>query len=159
MKNMGLCHRTHQRCEGVELQVYPMSGSKQTKLDAYIDKHLLTGHIQPSKSPMASLCFFIKKKDGKLCFIQDYRKLNAMTIKNWYPSPQEQSCPNTPGKMKNGIRSPSYPKVSMPWSVTMKSMTRRCWQLSEHWRNGDTLPKAPNTKSKSGPITETWSTS
>jgi hypothetical protein len=54
-------------------KVYPMSRSEQTELDAYIDEHLLTGHIRPSKSLMASLCFFIKKKDGKLCFIQDYR--------------------------------------------------------------------------------------
>jgi hypothetical protein len=62
-----------------------MSCSEQTELDAYIDEHLLTGCIRPSKSPMASLCFFIKKKDGKLHFVQDYRKLNAMTVKNRYP--------------------------------------------------------------------------
>jgi hypothetical protein len=36
---------------------------------------------------MASPCFFIKKKDRKLCFIQDYHKLNAMTVKNQYPLP------------------------------------------------------------------------
>jgi hypothetical protein len=30
---------------------------------------------------------FIKKKDGKLCFIQDYRALNAITRKNHYPLP------------------------------------------------------------------------
>jgi hypothetical protein len=29
--------------------------------------------------------FFIKKKDGKLRFIQDYRALNAITRKNQYP--------------------------------------------------------------------------
>jgi hypothetical protein len=68
-------------------KVYLMSHSEQTKLDAYIDEHLLTGHIRPSKSPMASLCFFIKKKDGKLHFVQDYHKLNAMTVKNQYPLP------------------------------------------------------------------------
>ena len=36
---------------------------------------------------MASLCFFIKKKDKKLRFMQDYQKLNAATLKNWYPLP------------------------------------------------------------------------
>jgi hypothetical protein len=60
-----------------------MSHSEQTELNAYIGEHLLTGHIQPSKSP----CFFIKKKDGKLRFVQDYRKLNAMMVKNRYPLP------------------------------------------------------------------------
>jgi hypothetical protein len=34
---------------------------------------------------MASPCFFIKKKDRKLRFVQDYQKLNSMTVKNWYP--------------------------------------------------------------------------
>ena len=34
---------------------------------------------------MVSLFFFIKKKDGKLCPVQDYYKLNQRTIKNKYP--------------------------------------------------------------------------
>src|SRR3979490_2484005 len=41
----------------------------------------------PSKLPMASPIFFIKKKEGSLRLVQDYRRLNAMTIKNWYPLP------------------------------------------------------------------------
>ncbi len=31
--------------------------------------------------------FFVKKKDGSLRPVQDYRKLNEMTIKNRYPLP------------------------------------------------------------------------
>jgi hypothetical protein len=36
---------------------------------------------------MASPVFFIKKKDGALRLVQDYRMLNAMTVKNKYPLP------------------------------------------------------------------------
>ena len=36
---------------------------------------------------MASPVFFIKKKDGSLWLVQDYRMLNAMTVKNKYPLP------------------------------------------------------------------------
>ena len=36
---------------------------------------------------MASPFFFVKKKDGALRPVQDYRKLNEMTIKNRYPLP------------------------------------------------------------------------
>src|SRR5216110_1852344 len=36
---------------------------------------------------MASPFFFVKKKDGSLRPIQDYRKLNELTIKNCYPLP------------------------------------------------------------------------
>ena len=31
--------------------------------------------------------FFIKKKEGSLCLVQDYWKLNEITIKNSYPLP------------------------------------------------------------------------
>jgi len=36
---------------------------------------------------MAALVFFVKKKDGKLCLVQDYHALNTMTVKNKYPLP------------------------------------------------------------------------
>ena len=36
---------------------------------------------------ISSPIFFIKKKDGKLRLIQDYCKLNEITIKNTYPLP------------------------------------------------------------------------
>jgi len=34
---------------------------------------------------MAAPVFFIKKKDGSLQLVQDYRALNSMTVKNKYP--------------------------------------------------------------------------
>ena len=40
-----------------------------------------------SKSLYASSFFFIKKKDGKLRPVQDYRKLNEYTIGDMYPLP------------------------------------------------------------------------
>ena len=46
-----------------------------------------TGCICPLKLPMASPVFFVKKKDGKLQFVQDYRKLNMITVKNTYLLP------------------------------------------------------------------------
>jgi len=36
---------------------------------------------------MAALVFFIKKKNGSLRLVQDYRALNSMTVKNKYPLP------------------------------------------------------------------------
>jgi len=68
-------------------KVYPLSPNKQTELNAFLQENLRSEHNHPSKSPMASLVFFIKKKDGSLRLVQDYRALNAMTIKNRYPVP------------------------------------------------------------------------
>ena len=53
-------------------KVYPLSPNEQTKLDAFLQDNLCSGHIHPSKSPMASPLFFIKKKDGSLQLVQDY---------------------------------------------------------------------------------------
>jgi hypothetical protein len=36
---------------------------------------------------MTSPFFFVKKKDGSLQPVQDYQKLNEMTVKNQYPLP------------------------------------------------------------------------
>lgn len=68
-------------------KVYPLSPKELTELDDFIRENLATGRIHPSKSPMASPVFFIKKKDGTLRLIQDYRDLNANTVKDQYTLP------------------------------------------------------------------------
>jgi hypothetical protein len=68
-------------------KVYPMTLTEQTEMDAFLEKALATGRIRQSKSPLRAPVFFIKRKDGKLHFIQDYRALNAITRKNRYPLP------------------------------------------------------------------------
>jgi hypothetical protein len=57
------------------------------EMDTFLEEALATGHIRQSKSPLGAPVFFIKKKDGKLCFVQDYRALNAITRKNRYLLP------------------------------------------------------------------------
>ena len=66
-------------------KVHPISPLEQRELDTFIKEGLVTGQICPSK--MASPVFFIKKKDRALWFVQDYRALNAMTVKTRYPLP------------------------------------------------------------------------
>ena len=66
-------------------KVYPLSPVEQKELDSFLEENLCTRQIRPSKSPMAALVFFIKKKDGSLQLVQDYQALNSMTVKNKYP--------------------------------------------------------------------------
>ena len=73
--------------ETLKSKVYPMPINEQEALNQFLDENLAKGYIVPSKSPMASPVFFVKKKDGKLRLIQDYRKLNDITVKNRYPLP------------------------------------------------------------------------
>ncbi len=71
----------------LDCKVYPLNRAEQEELDKFLDENLSSGRIRPSKSPMASPFFFVKKKDGKLRPVQDYRKLNEMMIKNRYLLP------------------------------------------------------------------------
>ena len=66
-------------------KVYPMLPLELEELDKWIDENLEKGYIELSKSPWAVLVFFIKKKDGKLCLIQDYCPINKITVKHPYP--------------------------------------------------------------------------
>jgi hypothetical protein len=68
-------------------KVYPLSKTEQITLDEFLEEHLSSGRIRPSKSPFAAPFFFVKKKSGDLRPVQDYRRLNDMTIKNRYPLP------------------------------------------------------------------------
>src|SRR5258708_5188288 len=71
----------------LDCKLYPLAPGEQDSLDLFLKDHLRKGYIRPSKSPYSSPFFFIKKKDGKLRPVQDYRKLNEWTVQNKYPLP------------------------------------------------------------------------
>ena len=45
-----------------KIKSYPMSPNKQIELDKFLTEHIAKGYLVPSKSPMASPVFFIKRK-------------------------------------------------------------------------------------------------
>ena len=67
--------------------IYNLSETELQYLKDYIDRMLARGWIRPSKSPFGSPILFVKKADGSLRLVVDYRKLNALTVKNRYPLP------------------------------------------------------------------------
>ena len=56
-------------------------------LKAYIKNNLVNGFFRPFKSPAGVPILFDKKPDSSLRLCVDYRGLNNLTIKNWYPLP------------------------------------------------------------------------
>jgi hypothetical protein len=73
--------------DALDCKVYPMTRDEDTVLEKFLDEMVGKGYIRPSKSPYASPFFFVKKKDGKLRPVQDYRWLNSHTVRNQYPLP------------------------------------------------------------------------
>ena len=69
-------------------KLYPMTPQERNSLDEWIDQELAKGYIRLSKSPTAAPVFFVKKKDGTLRLVQDYRALNAVTKKDKFPLPR-----------------------------------------------------------------------
>src|SRR5487761_659493 len=64
-----------------------LSQPELEELRKFVQEHLKRKTIRPSKSPYTASFFFIKKKDGKLRPVQDYRPVNKWTIQNRYPLP------------------------------------------------------------------------
>jgi hypothetical protein len=74
--------------ELLNCKTYPLHEGQQELLDEFLREHLKKGYITAnSKSPYASPFFFVTKKDGKTRPVQDYRRLNEITVRNTYPLP------------------------------------------------------------------------
>ncbi|KAF8748436.1 hypothetical protein RHS01_10821 [Rhizoctonia solani] len=64
---------------------------KSKALKQHIDEELATGKIRPSTSSAGAPVMFVKKADGSLRLVVDYRKLNEVTHKNVYPLPRQDN--------------------------------------------------------------------
>ena len=90
-------------------KLYPLSPKEKEALDAWLNEELRKGYIRKSKSPVAAPVFFVKKKDGSLRLVQDYRKLNEITVKNRYPIPRISDLIDSLSKAK------VFTKIDLRW--------------------------------------------
>jgi hypothetical protein len=66
---------------------YRYNAAQKDEIESQIKKLLENGWIKESNSPYASPALLVKKKTGDWRLCVDYRRLNAVTIKNKYPLP------------------------------------------------------------------------
>jgi hypothetical protein len=67
--------------------IYNLSVKELDTLRSYLEVQLKRSWIRLSKSPAGAPVFFVPKKDGTLQLCADFRGLNQITKKNWYPLP------------------------------------------------------------------------
>ena len=63
-------------------KAYAITLKKEEALNQQLDEQLKASLIVESKSRYVAPCFYNPKKDGSLWLVQDYRKLNQVTIKD-----------------------------------------------------------------------------
>ncbi|POM70830.1 LOW QUALITY PROTEIN: Hypothetical protein PHPALM_12681, partial [Phytophthora palmivora] len=77
----------HWRSPPIKQRPYRVSKAEGDVMEAEVQPYLDLGLIQPSSSPWASPVLMIRKPDGGIRFCIDYRRLNAVTVKDCYPMP------------------------------------------------------------------------
>ena len=68
-------------------KAYTMTLKEEEALNQWLDEQLKAGLIVESKSRYAAPYFYIPKNDSLLWLVQDYMKLNQVTIKDKMPLP------------------------------------------------------------------------
>ncbi|GKC05963.1 putative reverse transcriptase domain-containing protein [Tanacetum coccineum] len=67
---------------------YRLAPSEMQELSNQLQELADRGFIRPSTSPWGAPVLFVKKKDGSFRMCIDYRELNKLTVKNYYPLPR-----------------------------------------------------------------------
>ena len=83
----------------INCKVYPLARNEVQAAAEFTCKNEELGRIKKANSPWGSPFFFIKKKDGSLRPVQDYRAVNSWTERDVYPMPRiEQILEQLHGK-------------------------------------------------------------
>nr|OQO30940.1 hypothetical protein B0A51_04167 [Rachicladosporium sp. CCFEE 5018] len=72
--------------------LYQQSGKELQSMDEWLKRMEGKGWIRKPRSPAEAPTIFVAKPNGKLRLVQDYRKLNDITIRNRYPLPSIEEC-------------------------------------------------------------------
>ncbi|KAF8761053.1 hypothetical protein RHS01_00627 [Rhizoctonia solani] len=126
--------------------IYGMTDAESKALKQHIDEELATGKIRPSTSSAGAPVMFVKKADGSLRLVVDYRKLNDVTHKNVYPLPRQD---NLMAKLRHAK---VFTKLDLRW--VMPFGLTNAPAVFQHFMN-DLKTRGPPSPRQGSPITTT----
>lgn len=84
----------------IKQRPYRLSPAEHEFVGKELDHMMKQGIIRPSSSPWSSPIVLVKKKNGKMRFCVDYRKLNKVTKRDAYPLPRIDEILDSLGEAK-----------------------------------------------------------
>ena len=76
----------------VHAQPYRAGSRAREAESSEVQRMLKAGFIEPTASEWASPVVLVPKPDGSMRFCIDYRRLNALTVRDSYPLPRMEEC-------------------------------------------------------------------
>ncbi len=125
-----------------------MSRYELNVLKKYLITHLDKGLIRASSSPTASPVLFVQKPRGGVRFFVDYRRLNALTVKNRYPIPLIKETLQQLAKAKWYSKIDimvAFNKTRIEEGDEWKTAFRTCYCLYEYLVMSFELANAPSS--------------
>lgn len=106
----------------IKQRYYRVNPLVQEQIDRELDEMLKLGIVEPSSSPWSSPILLVKKRDGSFRFCVDYRKLNAVTVRDSYPLPQVSDILD---KLRHAKYISSLDVKSAYWQVPVAESSRQ----------------------------------
>jgi RNase H-like domain found in reverse transcriptase/Reverse transcriptase (RNA-dependent DNA polymerase)/Integrase zinc binding domain/Integrase core domain/Chromo (CHRromatin Organisation MOdifier) domain/Retroviral aspartyl protease len=103
---LGHVHSTSHRIDlipgakPVHAQPYRAGPRAREAESAEVQRMLKAGVIEPANSEWASPVVLVPKPDGSMRFCIDYRRLNALTVRDSYPLPRMDECIDSLGEAR-----------------------------------------------------------
>ncbi|OWZ21655.1 hypothetical protein PHMEG_0003765 [Phytophthora megakarya] len=113
---------------------YRVSKAEGDVMESELQQYLSLGYGRPSTSPWASPVLMIRKPDGDIRFCIDYRRLNAVTVKDCYPMPLTDDILDVLGNAKLFS---TMDIASGYWNVLMAADSVLTWVFNENNRTGN----------------------